>query len=164
MSNRICTYTPASPSPKKYIIRSFWLDWLATRKSRYKTRRFIHVSNVERVSQTTSDQLKTAETSQWDEKQLIAIYLTIFLITTISWKHKRAGNFNYLIDQGLSSLPEDQIPDEMHKPPHTLESNSVRQLQQQKWPGLEIAVPMSKLWTDRTTRNVNWKLAKANGN
>ena len=72
---------------------------------------------------------------------------------------------SYLIDQGLSSLPEDQIPDEMHKPPHTLESNSVRQqLQQQKWPGLEIAVPMSKLWTARTTRNVNWKLASANGN
>ena len=49
----------------------------------------------------------------------------------------------------VSSLPEDQIPDEMHKPPHTLESNSLRQQQQQKWPGLEIAVPMSKLWTAR---------------
>ncbi len=61
----------------------------------------------------------------------------------LSWKHKRAGKFNYLIDQGLSSLLEDQIPDEMHNPPHTLESNCVRQqLQQQKWPGLEIAVPI----------------------
>jgi hypothetical protein len=62
---------------------------------------------------------------------------------TIAFKlMKRAGNFNYLIDQGLSSLPEGQIPDEMPNPPHTLECNSVRQqLQQQKWPGLEIAVP-----------------------
>ena len=74
-------------------------------------------------------------------------------------------NLNYPIAQGLSSLSEAQIPDEMHNPPHTLECNSVRQqLQQQKWPGLEIAVPMSKLWTARTTRNVNWKLATANGN
>ena len=69
-----------------------------------------------------------------------------------------------LIKVSISSLPEDQIPDEMSNPPHTLESNSVRQLQQQKWPGLEIAVPMSKLWTARTTRNVNWKLATANRN
>ena len=50
---------------------------------------------------------------------------------------------NYLIDQGLSSLPEAQIPDEMHNPPHTLECNSVRQqLQQKQRPGLEIAVPI----------------------
>jgi hypothetical protein len=63
-------------------------------------------------------------------------------------------------------LPEDQIPEEMPNPPHILESNSVRQqLQQQKWHGLEIAVPiMSKLWTAQTTRNVKWKMATANGN
>ena len=52
-------------------------------------------------------------------------------------------NLNYPIAQGLSSLSEAQIPDEMHNPPHTLECNSVRQqLQQKQRPGLEISVPI----------------------